>query len=289
MQWHPLFAAVLRPLVEDHYEVRTNMPVGDAPRAADIVLLRRTGRRRPPFQGLWRNLTRWNMVEFKGRTVSARVGDLDLLVELGLGIHRRLNEDEAQRGRPTLDAADVSFWYIANEFGQRFLRGAERHLGPLEVVTAGVWRCQVLRRLVFLVSSVAAPVENDTTPLHLLAEENLDTERTLAELLVSDARLWGLYGPLLSALHPNIWEETKRMARTKRKGGDGIDLRPLLNDLGMEKFIEAAGEGELLQAIGVKQIVKNVGANRLLEEYGVEEFLAKLSPEMRKRLKDAAK
>ena len=31
-QWHPLFAQVLRPLVEEHYDVETNFPVGDAPR-----------------------------------------------------------------------------------------------------------------------------------------------------------------------------------------------------------------------------------------------------------------
>src|SRR5260370_21894127 len=31
MQWHPLFAQLLRPLVQDYYEVQTNVPVGDAP------------------------------------------------------------------------------------------------------------------------------------------------------------------------------------------------------------------------------------------------------------------
>ena len=59
MHWHPIFAAVLRPMVEKYYAVETNMPVGDLPREADVVVLRRTGRR-PPFRGLWRNLTPWN-------------------------------------------------------------------------------------------------------------------------------------------------------------------------------------------------------------------------------------
>ena len=31
-QWHPLFAKLLRPLVEGHYEVQINVPVGEAPR-----------------------------------------------------------------------------------------------------------------------------------------------------------------------------------------------------------------------------------------------------------------
>jgi hypothetical protein len=41
MQWHPLFAKILRPLVQEHYDVQTGFPVGDAPRSADIVLVRR--------------------------------------------------------------------------------------------------------------------------------------------------------------------------------------------------------------------------------------------------------
>jgi hypothetical protein len=56
-QWHPIFAKVLRPALEDYYEVRTNLPVGDAPREADFVLLRLTAQAPPPFRGLWRHLT----------------------------------------------------------------------------------------------------------------------------------------------------------------------------------------------------------------------------------------
>jgi hypothetical protein len=40
-QWHPIFARLLRPLVESHYDIRTNVPVGDVPREADVLLLRR--------------------------------------------------------------------------------------------------------------------------------------------------------------------------------------------------------------------------------------------------------
>ncbi len=29
IQWHPLFARLLRPLVERYYEVQTNVPVSD--------------------------------------------------------------------------------------------------------------------------------------------------------------------------------------------------------------------------------------------------------------------
>ena len=190
MQWHPLFAEVLRPLVEEHYDVQTNVPVGDLPREADILLLRRK-RRRPPFKGLWRNLTEWNIIEFKGQTVSARAADLPLLVELGLGIHRRLNEKRKRVGVPLRAPREASLWYVANELGERFLREAEDFLGTLAPITSGVWQCRVLRHLVFLVSSVAAPVERDTAPLHLVANESRSAKR---ELLLNNRGRTGIVG-----------------------------------------------------------------------------------------------
>jgi hypothetical protein len=247
IQWHPIFAKVLRPLVHEHYDVETNVPVGDAPREADVVLLRRTGRRRPPFRGLWRHLTTWNVVEFKGRSVSARVRDLPLLVELGLGIARRLNEKRESAGEP---------------------------LVPLEAVMPGVWRCQLLRHLVFLVSSVAVPVEHDTTPIHLLARESPETATELARVLVEEPGLWELYGPLLHLWHPNVWKEATRMARSKGKS-DPLGLRP---------FIETVGVGEVVKAMGVKRLVEEVGVEALLKEIDLDALLAHLTPAQLRQL-----
>src|SRR5271157_1203131 len=98
-QWHPVLARMLRPAVGAYYDIQTTLPVGDSPREADFVLLRRTGQAPPPFRGLWRHLTIWNILEFKGPTVSPRLGDIDLLIELGLGIDRRLRERRAQGQR----------------------------------------------------------------------------------------------------------------------------------------------------------------------------------------------
>src|SRR5690242_20081970 len=109
IQWHPLFAQLLRPVLQDFYDIQTNVPVGDLPRQADIILLRRTTAAQPPFQGLWRHLSPWNILEFKGRTESARVADLDLLVEVGLGINRRL--PEIQSVPEAVSRSEVSFWY----------------------------------------------------------------------------------------------------------------------------------------------------------------------------------
>ena len=270
IQWHPIFAKVLRLLVQEHYDVQTNVPVGDVPREADILLLRRTSQGRQPFHGLWRHLTTWNIVEFKGRKSSARVGDLPLLVELGLGIHRRLNEERVRAGESLLSAQETAFWYVANELGRRFLRDSEQRLGALEKVTNGVWRCQILRHLVFLVSSVAVPVEYDTTPLHLVARESAETERVLAEVIVNEPGLWEMYNHFLSYLHPEIWEEAIRMARTKNKvktSADGTSMQPLIDTYGMEAIVKAMG-----------------GAQEVIKAIGVDEFLAQLTPEQKRAM-----
>jgi hypothetical protein len=161
-QWHPLFAELLRPLLQKHFEVRTNVAVGDVPREADILLVQRTTSAPTPFRGLWRHLTTWNVVEFKAPSVSARLRDLDLLVEVGLGLDRRLNEDRQRQQQRVLSPEQVSFWYIAKDLGRRFLHDARHRLAQLEGVEAGLWRSQVLERLVFFVSSIAVTGEPES-------------------------------------------------------------------------------------------------------------------------------
>src|SRR5438093_772128 len=117
IQWHPLFTRLLRPHVEPYYEVRTKVPVGDMPREADLMLLHRKESGAPPFQGLWKWLTPWNMLEYKGRKVAARAHHLPLLAELGLGIARRLNNESRREGRQACLREQVSFWYLANRLG----------------------------------------------------------------------------------------------------------------------------------------------------------------------------
>src|SRR5437879_12782648 len=121
MQWHPIFAYLLRPVLERYYEIRSNQPVGELPRSSDILLLCKTSAGPPPFQGLWRRLTAWNILEYKGPTVSARFDDLHDLLELGLGIHRRLNELQAKQEQPEMEYAELSFLYLVNHRGQRLL------------------------------------------------------------------------------------------------------------------------------------------------------------------------
>ena len=277
-QWHPLFARLLRPLVESHYEVQSGVPVGDAPRLADLVLLRRTAVARPPFQGLWRHLTTWNILEFKGPTVAARPGDIDLLVELGLGIHRRLNEQRARDGESPLGPAEVSFWYLANRLGRRFHAEARESLGEVEELGPGLWRCVALRRLVFLVSGAEAPVERDTLPLHIIGEEPKPIGRRVAQFLAGHPALWDEYSGFLATLHPDLWEEVRAMSKTtgKRRKFDFYIL-PVIEEMGLNRVIEQ---------VGLDRVVEAVGMERVVREKGLPWLLSKLTPEQRRELKE---
>jgi hypothetical protein len=300
-QWHPIFAQLLRPLVEAHYEVLTKVSVGDAPREADLVLLRRTSAGPPPFTGLWRWLAPWNVLEFKGPTVSARLADLDALVELGLGIHRRLNEDRAQQRQARVERPDVAFWYLANHLGRRFLRDARDLLGPLEALGAGVWRAPLLRRSLVLVSGRAVPVDRDSLPVHVLAVEPEEHKRELGRVLERNLDLWPAYGPWLASAFPALAKEITQMGRTKSKKF-AFDFRPFIQEVGWKAIIEQTGLKSFVKEVGLKPLVKEVGVKPLVEEVGlkslveevgveplvkeigVEQLLDRLSPEQRQEL-----
>jgi hypothetical protein len=71
-QWHPLFARLLRLLLEDFYQVDVEVPVSDLPRKGDLFVLRRTGSAEPPFTGLWLYLTAWNILELRALPTARR-------------------------------------------------------------------------------------------------------------------------------------------------------------------------------------------------------------------------
>lgn len=251
MQWHPHFAKLLRPLLEGYFDVQVNVPVGDVPREADLVLVRRTATGKLPFHGLWKYLTAWNVLEYKGPTVSARIGDLDLLIELGLGIHRRLRE-KSKRPVPT---EVVSFWYLSHHLGQRFLHHAKSALVSLEAVSPGIWRCRILRRLLFLVSGADLPVEPDSLPFHILEPESAENEEAIARLLISQPNLMPTLGDWMLNLHPALLRELETMARTKQLNPK---IKPLVEFLGIDEVGRQLGQDKDLQDVDKETLVRRV-------------------------------
>jgi hypothetical protein len=283
-QWHPVFARLLRPVVESHYEVQTNVPVGDAPREADLLLLRRTRAGPLPFTGLWRHLTAWNVLEFKGPTVSPRDEDLESLIEVGLGIQRRLNEERWQQRQSAFPAEAVSFWYLANRLGRRLLAAWERRTGPLEPDGPGLWRCTVLGRLVFLVSGTQLPVEENSLPLHVVGIEPPETEQAVARFVASRPELWEQYGGWLSAFHQGAYQGVLSMARTTRRKFEPT-LEPLIETMGWDWLIEKLGADRVIEKLGADRVIERLGAERVLEKLDTKTLCAALTPRRRRELK----
>jgi hypothetical protein len=278
-QWHPVFAELLRPLVESHYEVETNMPVGDIPREADFTLLRRTRSGLLPAAGLWQNLRPWNVLELKGPTVSPRDEDLELLVEVGLGIHRRLNEEQVKQHRPEQGPAQMALWYLAHRLGKRLLRGWGQRVPGLQLSSPGIWHCTVLGRPVFLVSGSKLPVEEASLPLHLISRKSGETEQAVARLVTGSAELWERYGGWLASLHPALFREVQGMAK-QGKRSLGLDLTPVIETMGMQWLIEHVGVKKLIEELGTKRFIEQLG--------GVKQLWAELTPEQRRELKRLA-
>jgi hypothetical protein len=263
-QWHPAFTQLLSSYVESYYEGRTGVAVGDLPREADLILLRRDGTGPTPFIGLWRLLTTLNVLEFKGPTEAARPGHLPLLVELGLGIARRVGQERRRSRERPLREEEVAFWYLANRLGRRFQTAAQRRLPGWEAVAAGVWRGWAVGHPVYLVSTVDLPVDDDSLALHVLAREPLEQERQVGALVTETPERVEAYASWFAVLHPRVWREVKAMAQ-KRRPGFKIDLRPVIEELGIDTVIRYIGPREYLDHLGVEEFVANLPAAKRKE------------------------
>ena len=197
------------------------------------------------------------------------------MIELGLGIHRRLNEEDGKRGRAQTVAADVSFWYLVNHLGRRFLSAARARLGILDEVEPGVWASSVLGRTVFLISSRDLSVEPDCIPLHVLGVENGEKELAAARLILQRPDLWELYTQFMASLHPDTIKELRDMARASQRGPK-FQLRPLADWVGL---------GELINQFGQKELIENLLADQKSRKKVIAELLESLSEAEREQFK----
>jgi hypothetical protein len=231
-----------------------------------------------PLQGAWRWLTEWNVLEFKGPSSPARLQDLDDLVELGLGIARRLNQPRWARRRRSTPVEQISFWYLANRLGSAFIADCRRRLpGTLEQVDPGTWRGGLLGHPVYLVSRVDLRVERDNIPLHLVAKEPLATEVAVGRFLLDHEELWDRCGQWFGTLHPAAWDEVETMATKAKKFG--IHLGPLIEHVGLKEVIKQIGPKRFLDE-GLKDVLKGVSLDEL-----VRSLPAELRDELKRRMK----
>jgi hypothetical protein len=234
--------------------------------------------------------------EFKGPSDDPALRDLDVLLEVGLGIDRRLNEERTREKLPVLERAQVSFWYLANHLGRRFLAEAQELFGACEALGEGLWRCRVAGHAVFLVSRDNLPVEAETVPLHLVCHEPATVALRVARV-VQEAGWWRRFGPFLFLIYPDLRQEIEHMAQ-QTLNPEGVDPQPflkmfeparlvheLIKAVGLAETVRLVGLKAIIETVGLKRAIEEVGLKQVIAEVGLEELLANLTPEQREQLK----
>jgi hypothetical protein len=202
-QWHPLFAELLKLLLGDYYDVRPEVPVSEMPRRGDFLVVRRQDGPQPPFAALWSHLREWNVIEFKGLTDHAEIGDLELLVHVGTGLTVKINEERKARGLAALASARLAFWYVAPLITDSFA-GDDRSGVLFKYEAEGVWSGWAVGHRTFLVSVRDLPRDVDSLPLQLLDEA---LAPSLAEVFAANQGLAERFAGWLIEYRPNLWRE----------------------------------------------------------------------------------
>lgn len=293
MQWHPLASQLLRSMLQADFDLQTNVSVGDVPREADLVLLRRRARGPTSFRGIWTGLTTWNILEYKSPDVTPRIDDIDRLVELGLGVERRLNEERRKQHVHPAPASEVSFWLLANRLSGLLIERSCARLGSAEPWRQGVWRSVVLGRALFLVSITELEVERETVPLHIVSKGPYATQVAVARYVLEHPGLRPIYEQWVFGLHERAWKEARAMVRAVEdeievdvKGFvEHFGLDRVIRQVGLKRVIDAVGLDRVIAEAGVRRVIAELGLDRVIAEVGIDELLAKLTPAQRRALK----
>jgi hypothetical protein len=152
----------------------------------------------------------------------------------------------------------------------------------------GVWRCALLGRLLFLVSGIDVPVDEDSLPLHIISTEPTETGRQVVDLLASRPALWDEFSSWLATLHPALWEEVRSMSKTTGKGF-GFHIKPVIEEVGLGRVLEEVGYKKVIEEVGLERVIAEVGLGEILKHLSMEELLAGLTPSQRRELKERLK
>ena len=63
-----------------------------------------------------------------------------------------------------------------------------------------------------------------------------------------------------------------------------IDMRPIVEKLGLHQFIEQVGAQRIIDSLDPQQVVETLGAKRVVDALGVDTIAAHLSREQRREL-----
>src|SRR5262249_25772417 len=152
--------------------------------------------------------------------------------------------------------ADMSFWYLVQHLGRRFLADLPRYLPDVQQVAQGVWQAHVFTHPVRLVSVSDVLVERDSLLFPVLGGVPAEQRPIILDVLRAEPALWPSYGPWLAHREPALWQEILRMA-TEQNQLFKLDFAPLVEY--MLQTGDRAGIKTLMETLGIKEAVEMIG------------------------------
>jgi hypothetical protein len=163
--------------------------------------------------------------------------------------------------------------------GSRFRAEVERLLGNApQPLGEGVWQCQAIGHVLLLVSRDQLGVDRESVPLHLVTQKPVERELQMAQEIARQPGFWAIYGSWLAYLYPSLWEEVQQMVRTMGLEPT-LDLRPLIDKVGLKQVIDQMGTKRVIEEVGLKRVIDEVGLQRVIDEVGPQRVLEVMGPD----------
>lgn len=235
LYWHPFLAELLRMDYGDRRIVEDEVPLGDMPLKADLLLIRRDLSVALPFP--FNCLGARTLVEYKSPDDVAKQESLVKLEAYGLlyCLHEKIERRQ-----------DLTLWLVASHFQKDVSRPNGAFLAGEREVGAGVHGGTVDGFPTFFIDLNRLPVLPETLPLVMVAKG--PQERALVEFLVDHFQQYPHHLRLLRELHVQTLREVLRM-RQLTPEQIGIDYRGLLDLLGEERALDLIGEERVMEEL----------------------------------------
>ncbi|HIE53359.1 MAG TPA: hypothetical protein EYP85_16525, partial [Armatimonadetes bacterium] len=250
-RWHPLLAQFLRQDYGDRLIIEEEVPLGEMPLRADLLLIRRDPQVQLPYPFNWLGVT--TLVEFKGPEEATAQEDLVKLEVYGLLYQLR----EGMRERK-----DLTLWLVASQFTTDVSQSGGAQLCPLQEVGPGVTAGNLDGFPTCLVNLQRLPVTGEALPLLMVTKGA--REREVMEFLLAHRGEYPAYLAHALLWHQQALEEVLRMKElTVDELGIEVDVGGVIRLLGRERVLRELARSPEVDVGGV---IRMLGEERVLQE-----------------------
>jgi hypothetical protein len=285
--WHTLHHELLLAQLGADYHLETDQPVGELPRRANTVLLRKPTPPTVRFNGVFSRLSLINVMEYNSPDEAATVDTLQHLIAVGTGMALRLRE-RPYPNQPAFTLPGLSLWLLTPSItaeleSELMLR---LHFRRRDNDAPGLFTGQIGFHPVNVVVYNRALVEEDTLSLRMLRCSSAYHEDWAKILLAHPDWLQALI-PLLATYTPEIWRLLMEQIqhangpeiRWEAVAANGIDLTQVLPFLRVEDRLAGLTPEQRIAGLKPEQRIAGLKPEERVAGLKPEERVAGLTPE----------